>query len=196
MRPWILLKHYAIPFEETLVKLDTPTTTSEILKFSPAGRVPVLIDGELVVWDSLAIMEYLAEKFPQAKMWPVALEDRARARAVSAEMHSGFQTMREKLSFHATKRFTVDLKPVAGDIERVQSMWAAALKASRGPFLFGEFSIADAMFAPVAGRFQTYSVPMSGEVAAYCERVLALPAVREWYAGAQAEDFVVGKYEK
>lgn len=196
LRPWLLLKHYGISFSETLVKLDRPETTAEIKKFSASGRVPCLIDGDLTVWDSLAIMEFLNEKFPKFQMYPADIAARARCRAVVSEMHSGFADMRNHLSFHAKKRFSgYDLKPAAADIARVQEIWSEALKSSGGPFLFGAFSIADAMYAPVCGRFQTYGVPLSAELQAYCDRILALPAMKEWYAGAEREDFVASRYE-
>jgi glutathione S-transferase len=196
MRPWILMKHFAISFSETLVKLDLPSTTAEIKKFSASGRVPCLIDGDLVVWDSLAIMEYLNEKYPQFQMYPRDIGERARCRAVVSEMHSGFADMRNHLSFHAKKRFTdYDLTPAAGDIARVQEIWSQALTRSGGPFLFGEFSIADAMYAPVCGRFQTYAVPLNAQLQEYRDRILALASVKEWYAGAEREDFVAGRYE-
>lgn len=188
LRPWLLMKHYGISFTERLVNLDQPGTTSEIKKFSASGRVPCLIDGELTIWDSLAIMEYLNEKFPKLQMYPEGISQRARCRAIVCEMHSGFSDMRRHLSFHAKKRFTnYDLKPAANDIARVQEIWNEALEKSGGPFLFGAFSIADAMYAPVCGRFQTYGVPLSGRLQMYCDRILALPAMKEWYAGAELE---------
>ena len=189
LRPWLLLKHYRISFSETLVKLDQSDTTSEIKKFSASGRVPCLVDGDLTIWDSLAIMEYLNEKFPNLQMYPEALDQRARCRSIVSEMHSGFSDMRRHLSFHAKKSYTnYDLKPAANDIARVQEIWSEALENSGGPFLFGAFSIADAMYAPVCGRFQTYGVPLKGESRVYCDRIMELPAMKEWYAGAERED--------
>ena len=197
MRPWLLLKRFDIPFSETLVKLDRPETTYEIKKFSASGRVPCLIDGEVTVWDSLAIMEYLNEKFPQHQMWPASITKRAEARAITCEMHSGFTDLRQHLSFHAKKRFTnYDTSPARVDIERIKEIWTRALKSSGGPFLFGNYSIADAMYAPVCGRFETYGVKLTPELQAYCERILSLPEVKEWYTGAAEEDFEVAKYEK
>ncbi len=197
LRPWMLMKHFGIPFEETLVKLDLPSTSADIKKYSASGRVPALIDGDLTIWDSLAIMEYLNEKFPKYQMWPKDSRNRAQARAISCEMHSGFSDLRQHLSFHAKKRFKdYDTSAAAQDIARVQEIWTQALKAGRGPFLFGEFSIADAMYAPVAGRFQTYGVLLSPGLQAYAERILSLPEVKEWYAGAEREDFQVAKYER
>jgi glutathione S-transferase len=197
MRPWLLLKRFEIPFSETLVKLDRPDTTAEIKKFSASGRVPCLVDGDVTIWDSLAIMEYLNEKYPKCQMWPSDIARRAEARAITCEMHSGFADLRQHLSFHAKKSFTnYDTSPARGDIERIQEIWIRALKASGGPFLFGSFTIADAMYAPVCGRFQTYGVALEPRLQEYCERILSLPEVKEWYAGAMEEDFEVAKYEK
>lgn len=197
MRPWLLLKRFGIPFQETLVKLDREDTTAEIKRFSASGRVPCLIDGDVTIWDSLAIMEYLNEKFPKFQMWPADIKKRAEARAITCEMHSGFADLRQHLSFHAKKRFTnYNTTPARADIERIQEIWSRALKTSGGPFLFGSYTIADAMYAPVAGRFQTYGVALSAELQAYCERILSLPEVKEWYAGAEQENFEVAKYEK
>lgn len=196
MRPWILLKHFQIPFEEILVKLDLPGTTAEILKFSPSGKVPALLDGPLVIWESLAIMEYLNEKFPGKGMYPADTAARALARSMSNEMHSGFSKLREHLSFHAKKEFkNFDHTAARTDIDRVLKLWATALDKSGGPFLCGEFGVVDAMFSPVAGRFKTYGVKTEGVCAEYASRLMSLPAMREWYAGAQAEDFVAANHE-
>lgn len=194
LRPWVLLKHFGIPFEEILVKLDLPGTTVEILKYSPSGRVPALIDGDLVIWDSLAIMEYLNEKIPA--LYPADQKLRAKARSMANEMHSGFAAMREHLSFHAKKHFeNYDLSPARKDIDRVLQLWREALHESGGPFLCGEFGIVDAMFAPVVARFQTYGVKLEGACAEYAGRVLDLPAMREWYEGARAETFIAADHE-
>lgn len=190
LRPWVLMKHFEIPFEEILVKLDLPDTTQNILKYSPTGKVPALIDGDFHVWESAAIMEYLNEKYPEKEMYPKDMRDRAIARALSMEMHAGFGTMRELLSFNAKKRHqNFDYSPALKDIERVKAIWTEQLKKSGGPFLFGSFGIVDAMYAPVVGRFQTYGVPVDGLVKNYYEAILNLPAMKEWYRGALAEDF-------
>jgi glutathione S-transferase len=190
LRPWVLMKHFEIPFEEILVKLDLPDTTKNILKYSPTGKVPCLVDGNFNVWESAAIMEYLNDKFPEKKMYPSNMQDRAIARALSMEMHAGFSKMRDLLSFNAKKRHqNFDYTPALSDINRVKAIWTEQLQKSSGPFLFGDFSIADAMYAPVVGRFQTYGVPVEGLVKDYYERMLALPAMKAWYAGAMAEDF-------
>lgn len=191
LRPWILMKHFNIPFEEILVKLDLPDTTANIKKYSPTGKVPALVDGPFVIWESAAIMEYLNEKYPEKKMYPSNIQDRAVARALSMEMHAGFSKMREILSFNVKKSYSnFNFGEAQSDIDRVKEIWKERLKISGGPFLFGEFSIADAMYAPVVGRFKTYGVPTDGLVKAYCEAIMNLPAMKEWYDGAMKEDFV------
>ncbi len=190
LRPWILMKHFNIPFEEILVKLDLPDTTTNIMKFSPTRKVPALVDGDFVIWESAAIMEYLNEKFPEKKMYPANIRDRAIARALSMEMHAGFSKMREILSFNVKKSYSnFNFGEAQSDIDRVKKIWSERLKVSGGPFLFGEFSIADAMYAPVVGRFKTYGVPTDGLVKSYCESIMNLPAMQEWYDGAMKEDF-------
>ncbi len=196
MRPWVLMKHFEIPFEEILIKLDLPETTQEILRYSPSGKVPALIDGSAVVWDSLAIMEYLYEQYPGKKMYPQDSLERAYARSLANEMHSGFADMRKHLSFHSKKRFeNADLAPAQKDIDRVKAIWLEALGKSGGPFLMGDFSIVDAMYVPVVGRFITYAVPVYGEVEDYMDRILNLPAVQQWYQDALLEDFVAPDHE-
>lgn len=196
LRPWLLMRHFGIPFEEILIKLDLPETSAEIRRYSPAGKVPVLIDGDLAIWESLAIMETLHERFPEKQMYPADPRRRARARSLANEMHSGFANLREHLSFHAKKSFPGhDLTPAMADINRIRQLWTESLTASGGPFLLGGFSIADAMFAPVVGRFVTYHVPREGLVGDYCDRIMALPAMREWYDGARAEDFIAPDHE-
>ena len=196
LRPWLVAKHFGIPFEEILIGLDQTKTAEQIAKYSPSGKVPALIDGNMIVWDSLAICEYLNDKFPEKRMWPQDLKKRAWARAVSAEMHSGFQTMREKLSHDIQKQLRdFDWTVAANDIKRVKQIWTECMQKFGGPFLFGEFSIADAMYAPVCNRFVTYGVPMEKEVAAYVERNRALPAHKEWINAALVEDLRVPRYE-
>lgn len=189
------MKHFKLPFEEILVKLDLPDTTANIKKYSPTGKVPALLDGDFVIWESAAIMEYLNEKYPEKKMFPDNIKDRAIARALSMEMHAGFSKMREILSFNAKKSHSnFNFSEAQGDIDRVKELWAEQLKKSGGPFLFGEFSIADAMYAPVVGRFKTYGVPVDGIIKTYCETILNLPAMKEWYDGAMKEDFVAANH--
>jgi glutathione S-transferase len=194
LRPWLVLKESGASFEEEVVHLDRPDTKSRIAAFSPSGRVPVLVDGDVRIWDSLAISEYVAEKFPQAKLWPEDRAARAHARAVSCEMHSGFAALRENMPMNVRARLPGKGRTpeVLADIARIQAIWSA----KRGPFLFGHFTIADAMFAPVALRFVTYDVEMESAPRAYVDALLALPAMKEWIATAAAEEAAIAKYER
>lgn len=200
LRPWLALKVIKQPFKETLVELRTPASKAEFLKHSPAGKVPVLkVDGK-AIWDSLAICEYLAETFPKAGLWPADPMARAIARSVSAEMHSSFTPLRQAMSMdvkarHPTPPMTPEL---SADIARVMEIWndcrrdfgakAGGAKASgaksAGPFLFGGFTIADAMYAPVATRFVTYGVKLDNVSAAYVRAITAMPEMVEWTAAA------------
>jgi len=191
MRPWLLLKHFGIPFEEIIVLLNEPDTRAKILKYSPSGRVPALVDDNgHVIWDSLAIAETLAERFPQHALWPTDPVARAQARSISAEMHSGFADIREAMPMNIKMR-RPDIGQRAGlqtSVARIDSLWRDSLAASGGPFLFGEFSIADAMYAPVVMRFNSYQPGgLSPESLAYMERVKALPAVVEWVSASKEE---------
>ena len=181
LRPWIALKVLGVPFDEKRIALRGPETKGEILRYSPAGRVPILRDGDTVVWDSLAILEYLAEKYPQ--LWPSDAAQRAKARSVAAEMHSGFAALREHMSMNTRKRYPGKGRtPEAmADVARIDEIWAQA----RGPFLFGDFTAADAMYAPVVLRFRTYAVEV--RKTSYMEAMLALPAMREWIEAAERE---------
>lgn len=196
LRPWVAMTHFNIPFEEKLVKLGQEDTADQIEKFSPSGWVPVLVDDDLAIWDSLAIMEYLNEKYPDKKMWPKDARVRARARAISNEMHSGFQAMRSLMSHHLKKTYSnFDWSGARADVERVKEIWINALRESGGPFLFGDFSIADAMYAPVVNRFITYGIPVESNIKNYVETMRNLPAHQKWIEGAMKEDFVVKRYE-
>jgi glutathione S-transferase len=183
LRPWIALKVFGFPFDERRIPLYGPGAKEEILKASPAGKVPVLIDGTTTVWDSLAILEYLAEKNP--KIWPVNGPERAKARSLSAEMHSGFPNLRTHMSMNVRKRYPGKGRTpeVQAEIARIVQMWNEAKR----PFLFGPFSAADAMYAPVVLRFRTYEVELPRAARAYYEAVLALPAMQEWIAAAERE---------
>ncbi|NRD58136.1 glutathione S-transferase family protein [Corallococcus exiguus] len=192
LRPYLALAHTGQPFREVLVPLDTPETAALIALHSPSGRVPVLKHGDTVVWDSLSICEYLAEAFPEAKLWPADSAMRAMARSVTSEMHSGFQALRMNLPMDLTARKTVpgvDAPGVHADIARVQALWAGCREryGKGGPFLFGAFSIADAFFAPVITRFVTYGIPFRPETAAYRDAVLGLPAMLKWTEAAHGE---------
>lgn len=189
LRPWLALKHTGVNFEEIPIALDRPQTQERILQYSPAGRVPILIDGEAIIWDSLAICEYLAEKFPEAELWPLDRLERARARSICAEMHSGFPQLRQQLSMNIKKKVpTPDLKSdTLSDIKRIESIWKDCLKRSGGPFLFGAFTIADAMYAPVVTRFLSYSIPYDPDLELYVQAISNLPAMRQWISAAQIE---------
>ena len=196
LRPWVLMKHFEIPFEEKLVALDQPSTPQEIVKFSPSGKVPALIDGPTVIWESLAIAEYLNDKYPEKQMWPTSASLRAVARAVSNEMHGGFQAMREHMSHDLQKKLTgFDWSAAKEDVHRVWAIWSECLKKSGGPFLFGAFSIADAMYAPVANRFITYGLPLDATCAGYVRTLRALPAHRLWLEAGEQEQLRMPRYE-
>lgn len=189
LRAWIALKVLGVPFEEKRIALYGPGSKQAILQYSPAGKVPVLIEDGTTVWDSLAILEYLAEK--QRSLWPADPLLRARARSISAEMHSGFPNLRNHMSMNVRKRYPGKGRTpeVLQEIRRIDGIWAQA----KGPFLFGPFGAADAMYAPVVLRFRTYEVKVSNQ--AYYEAVLALPAMQEWIAGAEREAESISKFE-
>jgi len=194
MRPWLALKRTGAPFTETLVPLrELETSTAAILKHSPSGLVPVLRDGDLTVWDSLAICEYLAERFPEAKLWPDDPADRALARAAAAEMHSGFASLRGECPMDLTLQSSVDISEATqANVRRLVDLWSGLLARSGGPFLLGDWSIADAFFTPVATRFRSYGVKPSdygdtGEAGRYVERLLETPEFLAWEAAALAE---------
>jgi glutathione S-transferase len=203
MRPWVLLKQVGIPFEEVMVRFDAFEQDSEfkrrVLEVNPGGRVPALIDEGFAVWDSLAIIEYVAEKFPDQRVWPKDPKARARARSVCAEMHSGFTALRSHCPMNIEASLQNigalvwrDQAGVRGDVQRLIAMWTELLEQHRGPMLFGEFSAADAYFAPVCFRIKNYGLPVPGQVTDYVRRVCALPAVQAWVEQALAEkDFVV-----
>jgi glutathione S-transferase len=189
LRGWLPLKKVGVPFEETLIRYRTPDGKARLSQLSPTGKVPLLVhrrDGrEIRVWDSIAIGEYLAETFPAAGLWPSAPEARAGARSISAEMHSGFRALREHLSMALLERLPNPGNPQANaDITRVERIWREARetwgKSGGGPFLFGRWSIADAMYAPVVTRFRTYGVKLGATGAAYMEAVLTDPDFRAW----------------
>jgi len=191
LRPWLALKAAGVTFEEVVIPLRQPDTQARIAKYSPSGRVPYLRDGEVSVWDSLAICEYVAEILPGAYLWPEDREARAVARSVSAEMHSGFAAMREHLSMDVARSTPLPAvpEPARADVTRVQRMWVDCRTrfGAGGPFLFGAFTIADAMYAPVASRFRTYGVALDPVCGAYVDAIFALPAMQEWVAAAHKE---------
>jgi glutathione S-transferase len=198
MRSWVLLKQAGIDFEEVMVRFDSfdsgSTFKKTIESVSPAGRVPVLVDDGLVIWDTLAIAEYLAEKFPDKQLWPRDVKARARACSVCAEMHSGFTGLRGNCPMNVEASLPQigalvwrDRPAVRADVQRIVSMWTALLEEHKGPMLFGEFSIADAYFAPVCMRLKNYALPVPGHITDYIRRVCALPGVKAWIDDALAE---------
>ncbi len=201
MRPWVLLTQAGIPFEEVQIWLGEPDTAAQIARHSPTGTVPVLMDtvngAALRIWDSLAICEYLAEKFPDKALWPADVAARAHARAISAEMHSGFSALRTHMPMNIRNRYPGKgmAEGVAADIARVSAIWRDCTERSGGPFLFGAFSVADAMFAPVVFRLQTYGVALEGAAAAYAQRMLAAPALVKLAQLAQAEGHPQARYD-
>jgi glutathione S-transferase len=200
MRPWLLMRQHGIEFDEVQIPLRQPDSLERKLDYSPAGKVPILIDGDIRIWDSLAIMEHLAEKFAEKPLWPVDGEARAVARSVSAEMHSGFASLRARmpLNCHASRPGAGGGPGVQEDIDRICEIWreCRARHGAAGDFLFGEFTAADAMFAPVASRFQTYGVKLDCDEAKYAAAILALPAVRDWVDDARREPWRIAKFDQ
>ena len=188
LRPWLLMRELAIPFDERLVPFSTGPGNDSFLAFAPNGKVPCLHDGEQAIWDSLAIIEHLAERHPA--VWPADPVARSWARCVSAEMHSGFGVLREQCTMNCGIRVRLATIEAAllGDISRIVAIWNEGIARFGGPFLCGaQFHAVDAMFAPVALRFQTYGIALPGPAADYCSMLLARPAVREWYDAALQE---------
>jgi glutathione S-transferase len=201
LRPWLLMKQAGIAFEEKSLRLswdDESPFKKTLLAIAPSGRVPLLVDEGFAVWDSLAIAEYLAERFADKQLWPAALRARSRARSLCAEMHSGFAELRSRFGMNLEAslpevgaRVLGENAGAARDLQRIDAMWQEALEGSGGPFLFSSFGIADAYFAPVCTRIRTYGLPVGKPAAAYVDRILSLPAFREWETAALAEhDFL------
>src|SRR5215210_3319497 len=207
LRPWILMKQFDIPFQEVLVPfadpIDSPEWKREIKKYSPAGKVPALVDGEVAVWESLAIMEYLAEKHLEHAIWPKDRAARAMARSISSEMHAGFSALRGACPMNLGKKYAYKDRGagVAEDAARVAEIWRSARErfgnsaTNGGPFLFGAFSAADAMYAPMATRFDTYALPADSAARAYIDAVLGTAAFQEWRQAALAESWIVPEDE-
>ena len=198
MRPWVLLTQAGIAFEEVMARFDSFAPDSDFKKIigpvSPVGKVPALVDADLAVWDTLAIAEYLSEKFPDKQLWPADVKARARARSICAEMHSGFAALRSACPMNIEASLPEigqlawrDKPAVRADVARLVAMWSELLAQHGGPMLFGTFSVADAYFAPVVMRLKTYALPVPGDIAAYMLRVCALPGVKAWVEGALAE---------
>lgn len=202
MRPWVLLRQAGIAFDEVLVRFDSFDVDSDFKRamapVSPTGKVPVLVHDGLVVWDTLAIAEYVAETWPDQQLWPASPQARARARSVCAEMHSGFTALRShcpmNIEAHLPDTGALiwrDQPGVRADVKRLVEMWSTLLQEHGGPLLFGQFSVADAYFAPVCMRLHTYALPVPPQIAAYVQRVRELPGVKAWIDGALAEkDFL------
>ena len=204
MRPWVLLRQFGIPFEEKMLKFESQEWTDQITRLAPAQKVPTLWDGSagasasIAVWETNAIVEYIAEKFPNMAIWPRNVAARAMARAVSAEMHAGFQAMRSSMPMNIRSQHPgKGMNPgAAADIARIESIWLGAReqfgKGTTAPFLFGEFSAADAIFAPVVMRFATYAPPLSAAALRYCEAITTAPGIAAWVAEAKTETEFVG----
>ena len=198
LRPWLLMRQSGIEFEEIKLRLafDAHSPFKEALsKLAPTGKVPLLVDDGLAIWDTLAIAEYVAERFPHLQLWPAQRPHRARARSLCAEMHSGFQALRDSFPMNIEaslpevgQRLLRESVAASHDLARVVQMWSAQLEVCGGPFLFGALSIADAYFAPVCTRIRTYALPVNPAVAGYVERVFALPAMQAWVQDALLEN--------
>ena len=200
LRAWLALEATGQPYEEVVIPLGRPETTEEILRWSPTGRVPALRDGEIALWDSLAICEHLAESFPNTGLWPAESRARAVARSVVAEMHSGFVAVRKHMPMNLRASYPgAGREPgVEEDIARITVIWerCRAEFGGDGDLLFGDFTIADAFYAPVVSRFITYGVTPDGVAGEYMEAVWALPAMRNWAEKARAEPWSVERYDR
>jgi glutathione S-transferase len=200
LRPWLVLRQAGIPFDEVYIPLYRPDSAAALAKWSPSGKVPALHDGDVRVWDSLAICETLAERFPDKQLWPHDAAARAVARSISAEMHSGFGALRQHMSMNIRARWPGQGRTAESlaDVERILTIWndCRTRFGQGGDFLFGRFSIADAMYAPVVLRFQTYGVALTGAAKDYADSVLALPALTAWVADAVAETERIEMFER
>jgi glutathione S-transferase len=200
-RPWIAMKTLGIPFEQIVIPfgepLGNPEFKTRLAAYTPAGLVPVLVDGDVHVWETLAIMEYLAEKFPEKRLWPSDVKKRAEARALSSEMHAGFTALRGQCPMNMRRPVrTRALSDAAlANVKRVEAMWTDARARHGGPFLFGNFCAADAMYAPMVARLHTYGIKVNREALAYMETMMALPAWAEWKAAALKETWIVPEDE-
>jgi glutathione S-transferase len=200
MRPWLALRANNIPFEEIFIPLYTGDADKQrILNFTDSGKVPALVDGDITVWDSLSIIEYLAERFPEARLWPEERAQRAHARSISAEMHSGFMALRNEcgMNLHRPVGAIALSADAQTDIARVQQIWLECREryGEQGPFLFGAFGGADAMFAPVVHRFRIYAIAVAPELRDYMDTMLSQPAFQEWTRAGLAETIVIDRFE-
>ncbi|WP_262027699.1 glutathione S-transferase family protein [Microvirga sp. Mcv34] len=198
LRPWLLMKQLGVAFDEVVIPLDLPDTKERVLRHSPAGKVPILIDGAVTVWESIAIMEYVGEAYA-APVWPEDREARPMARSVAAEMHAGFSGLRSACPMNLGKRYARKDRgeAVARDVARFSEIVRPARErfGAGGPFLFGAFTAADAMYAPLATRLDTYSIDLDTTTRAYVDAILALPAFQEWRSAAMTEEWVVAADE-
>jgi glutathione S-transferase len=198
-RPWIAMTVAGIPFTEEVISLDAEDFKARVTKISGSGKVPALLDGDVRVWETLAILDYLAETFPQAGLWPAERAARAHARAIAAEMHAGFTALRRECAMNMWRPVMArELTPQAlADVSRIEAIWTDCRThfGAGGPFLFGGFGAADAMYAPVVSRFHTYAIKVSAVTRAYMEAVMGLPAWQEWRAAALKEPWVLAKDE-
>jgi glutathione S-transferase len=199
LRPWLLLAQLKIPFEEVVIAMDQPETRANMLKYAPTGKCPSLRDGAITVWESLAIIEYIAEAFPEKNVWPDDKAARAHARALSSEMHAGFSALRQACptNFRRPVRAIALSDEVRADVARIEAAWAHARTTfgKGGDFLLGRFSAADAMFAPVVNRFHIYDVPVSPHTRDYMNAIMDLPMWKAWIAAAHAEPWTIERYE-
>ena len=199
LRPWILLATFGIPFEEVVIPMGRPDTKKKMLKYAPTGKVPSLVDGDVSAYESISVIEYIAEKYPKKTIWPKNKVARAHARSLSAEMHAGFQALRQHCPtvFRRPVKMREMTPEAMADVARIEKAWAHARKTfgRGGPFLFGKFCAADAMFAPVVNRLHTYDVPVSKTTRAYMNAIMELPAWKAWIHDAQNETWTMEKYD-
>ena len=199
LRPWLLMAAFHIPFEETVVDIYSEAGRKKLAKLSPTAKAPVLVDGDIRVWESLAIMEHLAELYPDKRIWPKKKKARALARALSSEMHAGFMPLRQACptNFRRAPKAIAFSPEVLANIARLEAAWADARArfGAKGPFLFGKFCAADAMFAPVVNRLHVYDAPVSAETRAYMDAIMALPAWVAWHKDAALEKTKVERYD-
>ena len=194
LRPWLALKQTGTDFKEVRLPLHTAEFEREVVKYSPSGKVPCLIDGDIKVWESLAICEYLAEKFPKAKLWPEDSKARAFARSISNEMHGGFMGLRKNCPMNIRERIKKELpEEVQLDVKRIAEIWNEARSqfGKDGPFLFGHFTIADSMYAPVVTRFVTYDIKVDPVSKSFMDTILSIPAMKAWISAAEKEEEVL-----
>lgn len=195
LRPWIAMRHAGIAFDEEVIPLYEPGSAEKILKYSPTRKVPVLLDGDMIVWETLAILEHISERFPKAQLWPSDVKARAHARALSSEMHAGFAPLRKHcpMNMRRVGRKRELTAEVAADVRRIEAIWTdcRARFGAGGPFLFGSFGAADAMYAPVVSRFASYAIGVGAAAEAYMAAVMNLPAYKEWREAGVAEAWIM-----